>query len=185
MNQYYLMAQLPSLDAVGENTPLPITEERFYELCNRLLGSRAAGVLNTIKLTPKCDEKPSGNALVDAWNKGESELRLALACVRAERMNKPLKNGIPPLPSRTVSAARCAAEMSDPMEAELYLNRFRLDFLETLRPADAFSQSAVYYYGLKLKLLSRIRGFDPDRGERQYRKIYDSIIHGKDQETIQ
>ena len=33
MNQYYLIAQLPSLETAGETTALPITEERFYELC--------------------------------------------------------------------------------------------------------------------------------------------------------
>ncbi len=33
MNQYYLIAQLPSLEIAGETTALPITEERFYELC--------------------------------------------------------------------------------------------------------------------------------------------------------
>ena len=37
MAEYYLMSQLPSLDGVGENTPLPITEERFSELCHRFL----------------------------------------------------------------------------------------------------------------------------------------------------
>ena len=39
MAEYYLIAQLPSLDGVGENMPVPITEERFLELCCRFLDS--------------------------------------------------------------------------------------------------------------------------------------------------
>ena len=41
MAEYYLISQLPSLDGIGENTPIPITEERFLELCSRLLGKKA------------------------------------------------------------------------------------------------------------------------------------------------
>ena len=37
MAEYYLISQLPSLDAIGDHSPLPITEERFHELCNRFL----------------------------------------------------------------------------------------------------------------------------------------------------
>ena len=32
MAEYYLMSQLPSLDGVGENAPLPITEKDFLEV---------------------------------------------------------------------------------------------------------------------------------------------------------
>ena len=40
MNQYYLIAQLPSLEIANETTALPITEERFYELCKSNWGKR-------------------------------------------------------------------------------------------------------------------------------------------------
>lgn len=41
MAEYYLIAQLPSLDGLGDNMPIPITEERFLELCSRFLGKKA------------------------------------------------------------------------------------------------------------------------------------------------
>ena len=41
MAAYYLMAQLPTLDGLGEAAAPPITEERFLELCGRFLGKRA------------------------------------------------------------------------------------------------------------------------------------------------
>ena len=41
MAEYYLVSQLPSLDGINENTPLPITTERFEELCRRFIGNGA------------------------------------------------------------------------------------------------------------------------------------------------
>ena len=40
MAEYYLISQLPSLDAVSEHTPLPIDEGRFLELCSHHLGKK-------------------------------------------------------------------------------------------------------------------------------------------------
>ena len=64
-------------------------------------------------------------------------------------------------------------------------NKYRLDFLETLRPMDSFSEDFVFYYGLKLRLLERIRKFDEESGETAYRNIYDSIMNGDRSEVIQ
>ncbi len=185
MSQYYLMAQLPSLDAVGENTPLPITQERFFELCERLLSKKETAILSELTLSPKIDFTAAGNALVDKWCEGERQLRVALANVRASKMNKTVDIAVSDISMQQMIAARAAADMSDPMAAELFLNRYRLDFLEELRPADTFCVSAVYYYGLKLMLLSRIRKFDAESGEREYKKIYNSIVNGEKQETEQ
>lgn len=41
MAAYYLIAQLPSLDGLGERAPLPITEERFLQLCQSFLSKKA------------------------------------------------------------------------------------------------------------------------------------------------
>jgi hypothetical protein len=70
------------------------------------------------------------------------------------------------------------------MEAEKFLNKYRLEFLETLRPMDSFSEDFVFYYGLKLKLISRIKQFDTESGETAYKNIYSSIINGDRLEVI-
>lgn len=71
MAEYYLISQLPSLDGISENTPLPITEERFAELCNRFLGKRAQEMLSKLTLSPPKNSEDSGSALIDAWNESE------------------------------------------------------------------------------------------------------------------
>ena len=185
MAEYYLVAQLPSLDAVGENTPVPITQERFDELCNRLLNKKAREVLNGLTLAPPRIPEKSGSALVEAWNNGERNLRLVLAKLRAEKTDKQFDFDIRSVSDTLLQAARTAVDAETPMDAEKILNRYRLDFLETLRPADSFSQEFVFYYGLKLKLILRIRQFDTASGEAAYRSIYDSIINSDRSEVTQ
>ncbi len=185
MNQYYLIAQLPSLDCVNETTPLPITEDRFYELCSRYLGKKAFAALAKLTLVPARQGRATGYRLVDAWYEKDRQLRLALACVRAEKMKKAFDASPGDFSEELFQTAQKAVEIEDPMEAEKFLNRFRLDMLETLRPADAFSENMLFYYGLKLKLILRIRQFDENAGRDAYRNIYDSILRGDGQEAEQ
>ena len=49
MAEYYFISQLPSLEGIGESSPLPITEERFSELCERFLGKRAQEIMKKIQ----------------------------------------------------------------------------------------------------------------------------------------
>lgn len=179
MSQYYLMSQLPSLDGLSETAPLPITEERFCDLCGRFLNDKMMVTLRGLTLTPAKEGETTASPLVHAWNEGERQLRLALAHIRAGRMGKASEVDPRAFPLSLIRAAETAAGMDDPLEAETYLGRYRLDFLETLRPMDPFSDEAVFYYGLKLKLLARVRAFDREAGQAAYRHMYTSILRGE------
>ncbi len=185
MAEYYLISQLPSLDGLSENTPMPVTENQFFELCSRFLGKKALDELNRITLIPSKTYKKSASALIEKWNEGERNLRLALAKLRADKMNKNFDTVMQSFPAGLLQAVRTAIEIESPMEAETFLNRYRLEFLETLRPMDSFSEEFVFYYCLKLKLLERMRRFDTHSGETAYRKIYDSIMSEDKTEVIQ
>ena len=184
MAEYYLISQLPSLDGIGESTPLPITSERFAELCQRFLGRKALAESGKLTLIPPRNFDKSSSTLVEKWNDGERCLRLVLAKLRADKMNKQFDADIQSFPAAVLQAARTAVEIESPMEAEKFLNRYRLDFLETLRPMDSFSEEYVFYYGLKLMLIERIRKFDSESGETAYRNIYDSIMNSDRSEVI-
>ena len=178
MAEYYLISQLPSLDGIIDNNPLPITEERFTELCNRFLGKKSQEAMKKLTLAPPKSSDSSGSVLIDAWNESERTLRFALGKVRAEKMKKPFNTENRIFPVEYIKAASAATEIENPMEAEKYLNGYRLEILETLRPMDNFSEDYVLYYGLKLKLLLRIRQFDTKLGEKAYKNIYNSILNG-------
>ena len=88
MAEYYFMSQLPSLDGINENVAVPITEERFLDLCGRFLGQKAQSELSKLTLAPSRFNEETKSALIEAWNNGERELRLALAKARADKMKK-------------------------------------------------------------------------------------------------
>lgn len=178
MAEYYLISQLPSLDGMDENSPVPITEKRFLELCESTLKNKAMCELNNIKLIPSLDAKKSYSALIENFNEGERNLRLALAKVRADKMNKPFDLQNRHLPSELFKVANEAVEIKNPLEAEKFLLQYRLRFLETIRPMDNFSEDYIFYYGLKLKLILRLKQFDVQVGKATYKNIYDSILRG-------
>lgn len=184
MAEYYLISQLPSLDGLSENVPMPITEERFFELCERFLSKKSQEELRNLKLIPSRDYEKSESSLVEKWNEGERKLRLVLAKARADKMKKQFEINENSVPVELQQAVREAVEIENPMEAEKFLNKYRLDFLESLRPMDSFSEDFVFYYGLKLKLISRIKQFDLENGETAYKNIYSSIINGERLEVI-
>ena len=70
-------------------------------------------------------------------------------------MKKPFDMESKSLPVELMKVARTAVESESPLEAEKYLNSYRLETLELLRPMNTFSEDMVFYYGLKLKLISR------------------------------
>ena len=178
MAEYYLISQLPSLDGVGDGVPLPITEEAFLDLCRRFLKGRALSEIEGLTLTPSPVSDEALSPLIRAWNEGERDLRIALAMARAEKMNKSCDFAKKDLSATLCKAASAALAVENPLEAEKFLLAHRLRFLETLRPMDGFSQEFLFYYGLKLKLLWRIRGFDSAQGKAAYQKIYSSIVDG-------
>lgn len=178
MAEYYLISQLPSLDGMSENSPVPITEERFLELCEGSLKNKALCELKNIKLVPSADAAKSYSSLIESWNSGERDLRLALAKVRADKMNKAFDLQNKHLPLELFKVASAAVEIKNPLEAEKFLLQYRLAFLETIRPMDNFSEEYIFYYALKLKLILRLRQFDAEVGKAVYNNIYNSILNG-------
>ena len=184
MAEYYLISQLPSLDGIGENMPLPITEQDFLKMCATSLKKKSYDELLKLSLTPPRQSEKTSFSLAEAWNKGERSLRLALAVVRAEKMKKEFDVEKQAFSPEILSAATTAVESKTPLEAEVFLNNYRLEFLETLRPMDNFSEEFLFYYFLKLKLLSRIRQFSTELGKSAYKNIYSSILNGDRLEAI-
>ena len=183
MSQYYLVSQLPSLDGISDSVPLPITEERFFELCSRFLSKKSFDELNGLTLIPPKFPQHIVSPLLESWYTVERTLRLALGKFRAEKLNKSFELNNTTLPTELLQTARAAVEFDDPLDAEKFLNNYRLKVLELLRPMDTFSEDYLFYYGIKLKLILRIREFDKARGQTAYRNIYDSVINRAESEV--
>ena len=185
MAEYYLISQLPSLDGLAENALLPVTQARFDELCGQLLNKKALAELAKITLNPPRDAEKTASAVVSQWLENERMLRLALAKLRADKMGKHFDCELQSFPANISQAARAAIEIENPMDAEKFLNRFRVELLDNLRPSDAFSLESVFWYSLKLKLLDRVCQFDTESGQAAYKNIYQSILNGENPEVVQ
>ncbi|ERJ94509.1 hypothetical protein [Treponema lecithinolyticum] len=172
---YYLVSQLPSFSLKG-NTPLPITEAHFTDLCTRFLDTKEANLARTFSLEPPKEQVQTVCAFVNAWYDWERMLRFALAQIRAAKLKKEFILHTYSLSADIVQIARTAVGMNTPLEAEDFLNEQRCAALEAMRPIDAFSLDAVFYYALKLKLALRMRKFNTETGMESYRTIYDRIL---------
>ena len=128
MAEYYLVSQLPSLDGLSENTPLPITEERFSELCLTFLGKKAQNEFERLTLLPSRDCEKGSSDLINSFNENERFLRLSLGKARGEKLKKQFEcDEI--LPAQLLQVAKTAVELTSPMEAESFLNSYRITLM--------------------------------------------------------
>lgn len=174
--QYYLVSQLPEFSVNGDKNVLPITYDYFYDLCSRFFGEKEMKILDALSLEPPREPSATGSEFVDSWNEKERSLRLALAQIRALRMKKKFNAGNESIAPDAVQAARTASGMDSPLAAEQFLNQYRLGVLEDMRPMDEFSSDAVFCYGLRLLLATRMKKFDSERGMVSYKNIYNRIL---------
>lgn len=175
-SQYYLVSQLPEFVVSDDKSVLPITYEYYYDLCSRFLSKKELGILKGLSLEPPLEDSKTGSRLVDEWNHKERSLRLALAQIRALRMKKKFSAGYESIAPDAVQAARTASGMDSPLAAEQFLNQYRLSVIESMRPTDGFSTDAVFGYGLRLKLATRMKKFNAATGMASYQKIYKNIL---------
>ena len=176
MKQYYLVSQLPSFVVSDDKTALPITEADFTELCSRFLDKTDQKILQELSLEPPREESKTGSKLVDEWNEHERSLRIALAQIRALNMKKKFDATGISLSPDAVQAARTAAGMDSPLAAEQFLNQYRVSVIENITPLDGFDTDAVFAYGIKLKLATRMKKFNAETGMASYHTIYDRIL---------
>lgn len=181
-SQYYLVSQLPEFTVSDDKSALPITYEYYYDLCSRFLDNKSMKILEGLSLEPSLDVGKTGSKLVDSWNEKEKSLRLALGQIRALRMKKKFSIGTESIAPDAVQAARTASGMDSPLAAEQFLNQYRLGVIESMRPTDGFSVDAIFGYGLRLQLATRMKKFNATKGLDSYHKIYDSILKADDGE---
>lgn len=169
------MAQLPTL-SLDPDAEMPISEEYFTDLATRFLDDKSLQTLKVLSLEPPKKETKTSSTLVSRWFKFERSLRFAMAEIRARRMNKEFELSKKDCPSDVLQIARTACGFESPLQAELFLAKARMDFLTSITPSDAFCTDAVFAYGLKLKLLARVKVFNEETGMSSYRQIYDKIL---------
>lgn len=175
---YYLMAQLPG---ILPNAPLSITYDTFRETASRFLSSRDKRILDGLSLEPPRESGKTGSPVVDGFFERERAMRLSLERLRAPRLKRDVPasadaEGLIHNAAEAVQIARTAAGFENPLEAERYLDRVRLEYVELLRGIHSFDSDAVFAYGLMLLLHERSDRFTAESGRASYTTIYNKIL---------
>jgi hypothetical protein len=175
---YYLMAQLPGIRPGFQSS---LSYDAFVETASRFLSPEDLVILNGLSLEPVRDPAPTGSSVVDGWYAFERSLRLSLQRVRAARLSRGVTvssedDSSVYAESETAAIARAAVDLDNPLEAERYLDRFRLERLQTLSSLNHFDSDAVFAYGLALLLNERSLRFSAATGRASYTTIYNNIL---------
>jgi hypothetical protein len=125
-----------------------------------------------------------GSNLLSRWSSWERSLRLELARSRARLRGDRDEPGQGPPPqvdpglaaalaawSATRSRGGDAERLGAAMEAEVSLDRARLDFLTRESPRYSFALDELVAYLLHLRLLERHRRLDPQRGRALLKEV--------------
>ena len=176
---YYLMAQLPSI--TFSSTP-PFTFEEFKELSFRYINKKDKAILSELSLEPRRDKAKAKRVFLQKWYDFEIALRLALRELRATKLKwddvnisyeeKAKVN----LSYYAKTLASQAFSMEDPLQAELFLDKKRFEYLGQIKSGDSFSSDALFSYALMLLILIREDAFSKEIGREEYKRLYSKIL---------
>ncbi len=177
MAYYYLAAQLPGL-SYGQAAPM--SSRSFRELAGTSLDAADAVWLDRCVLSPSGAGGVAQNGDVPEfftrWSEWETALRLNLARWRAARLKREVSFDAPDYPVDAVSAAKAAAAMDSPLEAEIFLDEARWKAIDLFQGFDYFHRNTIYAYLLKLLLMERRACFKAEEGFTEYKGLYAAVM---------
>jgi hypothetical protein len=153
----------------------------FRELCGTNLSPADARLLPYCTLNPwegppEEAAEPGFSEFVGPWREWERALRLNLARYRAARAKREAPAEVPEYPPDAAAAAKAAAAMDSPLEAEIFLDGVRWRVVENFQGLDYFNRNTVYAYLLKLLLMERRSCFRAEEGFAEYRGLYAAVM---------
>jgi len=151
------------------------------EECQRMLHPADYAKLSFCQYDPPLAMQttaPTGSIFLDRLMMLERVLAVNIATLRAQKLNRKFDAGefssdIP----RTAAVARHAFDLTDPLEAMLYIDRARWGAIDTILSLDdMFGANTVFAQMLKLKLLERKQCLNPEIGAKNYQGHYNAIL---------
>ena len=162
---YYLIASLPELRADGD---MPLTYDEFLSCCQGNVSETEYERLQDLTLSST--EGP----LVEDWSKFYGMLTKELNYQRSMNLGKSYSSAFDKdgLIAQVVASALTA---KNPLEAERVLLEYEFETLDTLVGLHMFDSHVLYGYAIKLKLLERLNCFEHDKGQAEFKTLFDGI----------
>ena len=160
---YYLISSLPTLNSDGD---MPMTYEEFLLNCQ---GNVSETTYNRLKdLTLMSSEGP----LLNEWAATYGMLTRELNSQRSAALGKQYPSGFDK-DGANVQVASAALAAKNPLEAEQILLDYEFELLDTLVGMHMFDDHVLYGYALKLKLLERKSCFHKEKGQAEFKHLFD------------
>jgi hypothetical protein len=154
----------------------------FKELCRQHVSKEHLALLERCVCgVPKetAAQKPTNSDFINDWQKRELAIALCMARLRAAKMKREGAQTVYADENWDPDAqnlAKAAVAIENPLEAELFLDKGRWDYIENLQKNTYFGVNAVYAYMLKLLLIERRTAFRAEEGFAEYKALYASIM---------
>lgn len=175
MSQYYFLVS--SLPFLLPQVDVEIGYDEFMETCRRHLTPREWETLQACRLDLSGDGLGQ-HPLLTRWIQWETSLRNEVVLLRAHNLKiEPERwvrenNG----PAGLFDIAREAVHQENPLEAEKILDDARWRYLDELGVGHFFDFESLLVYSLKLQILERKRLLTVEKGQSEYRRIYDMVV---------
>ena len=160
---YYLISSLPTLSSDGD---MPMTYEEFLLNCQGNVSDETYKRL--AELTLNSSEGP----LLKEWASTYGMLTKELNSQRSMALGRQYPSGFDKdAANAQVVAAALAAK--NPLEAEQVLLDYEFELLDTLVGLHMFDDYVLFGYALKLKLLERKSCFEKEKGQAEFKHLFD------------
>ncbi len=160
---YYLISSLPTLNSDGD---MPMTYEEFLQSCAGNVSEKTYRRLE--ELTLSSSEGP----LLNEWAATYGMLTKELNSQRSVALGKQYPSGFDK-DAMNVQVASAALSAKNPLEAEQILLDYEFELLDTLVGMHMFDDHVLYGYALKLKLLERKSCFVKEKGQAEFKHLFD------------
>lgn len=162
---YYLVSSLPDLKTDGE---MPMTYEEFLHCCQSTVSEEKYELLKNLKLSST--EGP----LVKEWAVSYGMLMKELSYQRSMILGKQYSSAYDKdgMITQVVAAALAA---KNPLESEKVLLDYEFELLDTLVGLHTFDDHVLFGYAIKLKLLERQACFVQEKGQAEFKALFDEV----------
>lgn len=160
---YYLMSSLPMLKP---NHPVPMSTERFMEVCGSHLTDKQTTELEAVSSVPSDAYAFDQDSAPGAWNIFETCLRNRIITARAGKNSEASRymRSEKDFFSMIDRGVQEAFSRENPLEREKRLDAVRLQFLDDLEGKYRFDFNALCVYKLKLMIFEKENRWDHQHG---------------------
>ena len=161
---YYLISSLPELSA---NEEMPITYDEFIAMCEDNVSDKTLERLKNLTL-----DSTEGPLL----KKFYTGLFRELNAQRSAALGKSYQAEYEKNPEST-QIAQAAITAKNPLEAEKLLLVRQFEALDYYTGGHFFDDVCLFGYAIKLKLLERQSCFVKEKGEAEFKRLFDNVQH--------